>query len=193
MNLGLPRYLTLGLLLVAGAALALAVGYWNIRPASFAPADVERENARPDFYIDNARIQMLDEQGQVAYRLTAEHAVHQIEDGSPRLQQPELLFYRGDNPAPWLLKAENGLVTEKGDRVDLDTDVLLQQQPEGQPQRQLTTSALTLFPRRDYAETDQSVRIEAARSVTTAEGMQLFLNDGRLQLLSTVRGQYEVR
>ena len=57
----------------------------------------------------------------------------------------------------------------------------------------LTTSALTLYPRRDYAETDQSVRIEAARSVTTAEGMKLFLNDGRLQLLSTVRGQYEVR
>ncbi|UJJ30639.1 LPS export ABC transporter periplasmic protein LptC [Halopseudomonas maritima] len=193
MNLGLPRYLTLGLLLAASAALALAMGYWNIRPASFTPADVERDNARPDFYIDNARIQMLDEQGQVAYRLTAEHAVHQIEDGSTRLQQPELLFYRGDNPTPWLLKAANGLVTEKGDRVDLDTDVLLQQQPEGQPQRQLTTSALTLFPRRDYAETDQSVRIEAARSVTTAEGMQLFLNDGRLQLLSTVRGQYEVR
>jgi lipopolysaccharide export system protein LptC len=29
--------------------------------------------------------------------------------------------------------------------------------------------------------------------VTTAEGMQLFLNDGSLKLLSTVRGQYEVR
>ncbi|MEB3733606.1 hypothetical protein ULF88_04420 [Halopseudomonas pachastrellae] len=63
MKLGLPRYLTLGLLLAAGAALALAVGYWNISPGSFAPATVERDNARPDFYIDNARIQMLDEQG----------------------------------------------------------------------------------------------------------------------------------
>ena len=193
MKLGLPRYLTLGLLLAAGAALALAVGYWNISPGSFAPATVERDNARPDFYIDNARIQMLDEQGKVAYRLTAEHAVHQIEDGSTRLEQPELLFFRGENPTPWLLKANQGLVTEKGDRVDLHADVLLQQQPDGQPQRQLTTSALTLYPRRDYAETDQSVRIEAARSVTTAEGMKLFLNDGRLQLLSTVRGQYEVR
>ena len=38
MKLGLPRYLTLGLLLAAGAALALAVGYWNISPGSFAPA-----------------------------------------------------------------------------------------------------------------------------------------------------------
>lgn len=88
MKLGLPRYLTLGLLLAAGAALALAVGYWNISPGSFAPATVERDNARPDFYIDNARIQMLDEQGKVAYRLTAEHAVHQIEDGRPALSSP---------------------------------------------------------------------------------------------------------
>jgi lipopolysaccharide export system protein LptC len=52
---------------------------------------------------------------------------------------------------------------------------------------------LTLFPDRDYAETAQSVRIEDADNVTTAVGMHVYLNDGRLELLSTVRGQHEVR
>ena len=57
----------------------------------------------------------------------------------------------------------------------------------------MTTQALTLFPDRDYAETAQSVRIEDADNVTTAVGMHVYLNDGRLELLSTVRGQHEVR
>ncbi|BDX18924.1 MAG: LPS export ABC transporter periplasmic protein LptC [Pseudomonadales bacterium] len=191
MNLTLPRYLVVGLLIIAGAALAMAVGYWNINPSSFNTGKPQTQTDRPDFYIDNARILMLNEQGKVAYRLTTSHAVHQVDDGSTHLEDPELLFYRGEDPTPWLLKSRQGVVTQRGDRVDLTTDVLLKQNTDDA--RQLTTSALTLFPARDYAETDQPVRIEAARSVTTAEGMQLFLNDGSLKLLSTVRGQYEVR
>ncbi|GAA6132939.1 LPS export ABC transporter periplasmic protein LptC [Halopseudomonas sabulinigri] len=192
MKLSVPRYLLTGLLVLLGVVLALSMGYWNIRPASFAPTSSQAA-ARPDFYIDNARIQALNEQGKTTYELTTTHAIHQVEDGSTHLEQPKLLFYRGEEPAPWLLEADEGLVTEKGDRVDLSSNVLLQQEIANQPARRLTSSALTLFPARDYAETDQEVKIEAARSVTTATGMQLFLNDGRLQLLSTVRGQHEVR
>ena len=181
MKLNVPRYLLTGLLVAIGVILALSMGYWNIRPASFTPA-TDSSSTRPDFYIDNARIQALSKEGKTAY-----------EDGSTHLEQPKLVFYRGEDPKPWLLEADEGLVTENGDRVDLKANVLLQQQLTNQPTRRLSTSALTLFPARDYAETDQDVKIEAARSVTTATGMQLFLNDGRLKLLSTVRGQHEVR
>tara|TARA_R110000796_G_scaffold5833_4_gene21368 strand:+ start:9722 stop:10300 length:579 start_codon:yes stop_codon:yes gene_type:complete len=191
-KLNVPRYLLTGLLVAIGVILALSMGYWNIRPASFTPA-TDSSSTRPDFYIDNARIQALSKEGKTAYELTSTHAVHQVEDGSTHLEQPKLVFYRGEDPKPWLLEADEGLVTENGDRVDLKANVLLQQQLTNQPTRRLSTSALTLFPARDYAETDQDVKIEAARSVTTATGMQLFLNDGRLKLLSTVRGQHEVR
>jgi lipopolysaccharide export system protein LptA len=54
----------------------------------------------------------------------------------------------------------------------------------------LTTSRLTVFPNREYAQTDQAVRIEAANGVTTARNESL-LNDGRMLLLSNVRGQHE--
>ena len=57
----------------------------------------------------------------------------------------------------------------------------------------LTTSRLSVFPEREYAETEQAVRIETVNGVTTANGMQAFLNDGRLLLLSNVRGQHEAR
>ena len=57
----------------------------------------------------------------------------------------------------------------------------------------ITTSRLTVFPEKDYAQTRQPVRIEAANGVTTATGMNAYLNEGRMLLLSNVRGQHELR
>jgi len=52
---------------------------------------------------------------------------------------------------------------------------------------------MTVFPDKQYAQTEQAVRIEAANGVTTANGMKAYLEDGRMLLLSNVRGQHEVR
>ena len=57
----------------------------------------------------------------------------------------------------------------------------------------LTTSRLTVFPEKEYAQTQQAVRIDAANGVTTAQGMKAYMNDGRMLLLSNVRGQHEAR
>lgn len=50
MKLSVPRYLLTGLLVLLGVVLALSMGYWNIRPASFAPSSSQAA-ARPDFYL----------------------------------------------------------------------------------------------------------------------------------------------
>ena len=52
---------------------------------------------------------------------------------------------------------------------------------------------MTVLPEKDYAETRQPVRIVAANGVTTATGMKAYLNEGRMLLLSNVRGQHELR
>src|SRR5690606_3438744 len=57
----------------------------------------------------------------------------------------------------------------------------------------LTTSRMTVWPEKDYAETKQAVRIDAANGVTTATGMKAYPNDGRMHLLSNVRGKHELR
>ncbi|MFN3579446.1 MAG: LPS export ABC transporter periplasmic protein LptC [Pseudomonas sp.] len=189
----MPRYLRTGLLLLLIVVLALAVGYFNIRPASFDNTLRISDPEQPDFYMEGTQIRLLNAQGTPVYELTSARATHQRSDDSTLLDKPSLTFYRENDNEPWLLEAENGVVSEGGDRVELTENVLLLRQDPTQPTTRMTTQALTLFPDRDYAETAQSVRIEAANSVTTAVGMQVFLNDGRLELLSTVRGQHEVR
>lgn len=189
----IPRYLLTAGLLGLTIVLGLSVGYFNIRPASFNGSLSISDPNQPDFFMENNRILMLNEQGTPAYELTSDRATHQSRDDSTQLDKPSLIFYRAADEQPWLLEADNGVITQAGDRVELTDNVLLQSQDPTRSARRMTTQALTLFPARDYAETAQSVRIEDANNVTTAVGMQVYLNDGRLELLSTVRGQHEAR
>ncbi|WP_022961127.1 LPS export ABC transporter periplasmic protein LptC [Halopseudomonas pelagia] len=189
----IPRYLLTALLVGLTVVIGVSVGYFNIRPASFDGNLRISDPDQPDFFMENNRIRMLNEQGTPAYELTSLRATHQSSDDATVMEKPRLMFYRGEAAEPWLLEADHGVITENGDRVELTQNVLLQSQDPAQPSRRMTTEALTLFPARDYAETAQSVRIEDADNVTTAVGMQVYLNDGRLELLSTVRGHHEVR
>lgn len=186
----IPRYLISGGLILMVACMGLAIGYWNIRPASFTPAP-SAASLQPDFFMENPRIRQLNELGQPAYELTSERAVHQLNQDVTELHEPRLRYYREGEVQPWDLQARHGTVTQSGDQVDLSQDVVIEQQLHGQPKRRLSTPALSVFAQRDYAETDRDVRIEAGNGVTTATGMQAYFNDGRIKLLSNVRGEYE--
>lgn len=193
MSFNPPRYLVVGTIVGLAVAIALAMGYWNIRPGSFSETVLVDDPTQPDFFMENSQITMLNPDGTVSYELTSRRATHLANEDSTRLEAPNLLYYRADEQQPWLVTSRTGWITEGGDRVQLNDDVLLKQEIPDEPVSQMTTSALTVFPSRDYAETDQDVRIEAVSGVTTATGMHVYFQDGRLQLLSNVRGLHEVR
>ena len=186
-----PRYLVTGTLTLLVVVLALAVGYWNIRPATFTPQAVQAP-LQPDFFMDNPRIRQLNEQGRPIYDLVSEHAAHQVDSDITELDEPRLHYYREGDQQPWQMRARYGEVSANGERVELSDDVVIEQQLAGQAARRLSTPALTVYPDRDYAETEHEVTIDAG-GVTTATGMQAYFNDGRIELLSNVRGEHEAR
>lgn len=193
MTFKLPRYVVLAIVVGTGVLAALAMGYWNIRPASFQPDPLVIDPRQPDFFMENARIRQLNAQGTVSYQLTTERATHLASDESTLLDEPFLVFFREGETQPWELRSRYGQADQGGDRVRLTDEVELQQKLPNRALTRLTTSLLDVFPQRDYAETDQAVRIEAANGVTTGVGMQVQFNDGTMTLLSNVRGEHEVR
>lgn len=184
----IPRYLVTGLVLLLAVVLALAVGYWNIHPSAFAPQSVQQP-LQPDFFMDNPRIRQLDEQGQPVYDMTSDRATHLVNRDVTELDEPRLRYYREGEQQPWDLRARYGEVSADGEQVELRQNVIIEQRL-GQTVRRLSTPELSVYPKRDYAETESSVRIEAG-GVTTATGMKAYFNDGRVELLSNVRGEHE--
>ncbi|MDO8696512.1 MAG: LPS export ABC transporter periplasmic protein LptC [Pseudomonas sp.] len=186
------KKLRLSLILATLAAFLGAVGYWNIRPASFAQQTSGSTENDIDFYVINAKSTQFQPDGKLASSMTSDKLEHFKSSDITLLSKPDLLLYRGTE-LPWHVQSARGEVAPEGTQVELiDAVRVARTDAKGRPTI-LTTSRLTVFPDKEYAQTEQAVRIEAANGVTTAQGMKAYLNDGRMLLLSNVRGQHEVR
>ncbi len=187
------RKLLPSILYAVAAALLAAVGYWNINPDSFSerPAPAGNDNAI-DFYVINATTVQYQVDGKLHYEMTSDKLEHVKSSDITLLTSPFLHLYRGTE-LPWKVSSVRAEVAPQGKEVELIDSVRVERtDAKGRPTI-LTTSRLTVFPDKEYAQTEQAVRIVAANGVTTAQGMKAYLNDGRMLLLSNVRGQHEVR
>ena len=181
------------LILTFIAALLAAAGYWNIRPESFnSTAPSSTDSSAIDFYVVNAKSTQFQADGSLDHVMTSSKLEHIKASDITLLSNPDLLLYRG-NVQPWHVQSLRGEVAPGGTEVELIDNVrVARTDAKGRPTI-LTSSRLSVFPDKEYAQTEQAVRIEAANGVTTAQGMKAYLNDGRMLLLSNVRGQHEVR
>lgn len=181
------------LIFAAIAALLVAIGYWNINPERFMdrPQPAVDESAI-DYYAINARSKQFMPDGKLQYDMTVEKVEHVQASEVTLLTQPRMEIYRGA-PNPWHVQSERGEVNPDGTEVELIDAVRINRTDQKNRATVITTSRATVFPQKQYAETDQAVKIEGAGGVTTAKGMKAYLNDSKISLLSNVRGQYEAR
>ncbi|NBA97110.1 LPS export ABC transporter periplasmic protein LptC [Pseudomonas sp. R5(2019)] len=175
------------------AALLAAVGYWNISPESFLDKPVATvDESAIDYYAINARSVQFLPDGKLQYEMTADKVEHVMTSEITLLTKPDLQMYRG-TAYPWHVQSERGEVNPDGTEVELIDSVRIARTDQKNRATLITSSRMTVFPHKEYAQTEQAVRIEGAGGVTTATGMKAYLNDSRINLLSNVRGQYEVR
>ncbi len=185
----LRNYLLGGLI----AALLIAVGYWNVRPESFMDKTAStRQDSAIDFYVVGASTKQFQVDGKLHYEMTASKLEHIKATDITLVDKPDLQLYRGTEQ-PWHVRSEKGEVAPEGKQVELIDNVrIARTDAKGRPTI-ITSSRVTVFPDEEYAQTQQAVKIEAANGVTTAQGMKAYMNDGKVYLLSNVRGQHEVR
>ena len=143
----------------------------------------------PDVYLRDATITEFATTGSRKYRLHASRMDRFDRDNLTRLTDPVLNMSNVDAP-PWDVLAQRGVITrnDKGteDVVQLNDDVVLKQLDDAGTATELTirSSALTVHPHRQYAETDQDVMIDSEVGRTLASGMQGDLKQGLLFLSS---------
>ncbi|UUQ63214.1 LPS export ABC transporter periplasmic protein LptC [Pseudomonas fuscovaginae UPB0736] len=175
------------------AALFAAVGYWNISPERFleqnaAPVD----NTAIDYYAINAHSIQYMPDGKIQYDMTGDKVEHLKVSDVTLVTKPDLQIYRG-TAFPWHVQSERAEVNPDGTEVELIDSVRVARTDEKQRNVLITTTRMTVFPQKQYAQTEQAVRIDGPNGVTTGKGMKAYLEESRMHLLSNVRGQYESR
>lgn len=193
------------LILAVGVAIVIFAGLGETPrdPPSARVLETARADARdlgePDLYMETAEISQFAGDGELAYRIRAFSIVHYPEADHTLLDAPRLTLYREDE-APWEVSALSGRVVggtglldagllpgtetaEPGrETVELQDDVVVQRRRPGEGFIELHTEALTLFPGREYAETERPVIIDTQSGRTTAEGLRADLAAGTIAL-----------
>jgi len=173
--------------LLLGTLLLLILVDWN--PAS-QTVTVEAEPREVDFFVINARRVQFNADGSLHSQLVSPKVEHLLKTEVSLLKKPDLLLYQ-DNPQPWRVQSEQAQVSPDGKQVELIDKVRISRHDDRNRDILVTSAQMTLFLEDDYATTDAPVRIETIQGVTTGTGMQAWLKERQLNLLSTTRGQYE--
>ena len=179
------------LILLPAAALVAALGYWNLDSDSVKrlPGSAG-EQTTIDFYMTGSHTVQLNDEGLLHYEFVAERIDHVQETDISLMTRPDLLLHRGTE-YPWHISGLRGEAGPDGNEIQLFDQVRVERtDARGRPFL-LTTEHLTYLPDTDHAFTGLPVRIDSAQGVTTAKGMNAYLKQGTVQLLSTVRGRYE--
>jgi lipopolysaccharide export system protein LptC len=178
----------------AGALLAiLVVGGMLLLVRTMLPGALdsaaEGVDVPPDVRMEGAELRQFGGDGKLQYAMVASDIRFFQGQGRAELTAPDVTLYDTEGTA-WQIRARNGTLlgldgnAGREDEVRLRDDVLLQPL-EGLRHVRLSTSALTLYPDRQYAATDQAVIIDSEVGRTTAAGLKGDLQRGVLKLLDS--------
>lgn len=179
-------YLLLGL---------LALGTWWV-----AEILVPKEEAPPklapgkvDYYSENIRRTVLDETGNPKELLLADRMVHFENDNRTELSRPVMTLYGKQGP-PWVIRADSAVLPGGSDDVLLYGDVVIVRgaDKKGKTVRIETTNA-RVQPERQYAETDEFIRVLSPPDIMTGTGAQVWFGENlKFTVLENVRRKHEV-
>jgi lipopolysaccharide export system protein LptC len=180
-------------LLLAGVLALLGVGaWWLIEPEPEPRDDTQPRPRVPDHVVSAFTSIETDDTGRPERRLVAATLWHFVAEEITELALPRLSLYQTDGP-PWQVEARSGLLLEGGDEVRLEGDVVISREA-GSNTRPVTleTNALTIWPKREFAEGDQPVRIESGTDWATGSGIRAwFASPVRAELLGRANLELE--
>lgn len=145
---------------------------------------------RMDAFLSELTVKQFNTDGRLLHHLHAPMVRHVPEKNTYLLTKPHLIVTEA-NQAPWEIRADQGIA--EADRViTLSQQVMIQQKShQANPQVTLTTEEITYFPKSKLASTLKPVTIQQAENQIQAIGMNAYLDDHKVELLSHVRGHYE--
>lgn len=135
----------------------------------------------------------MDQEGLPLYQLAGTHMAHYPDNDTIEITAPDAVFYQ-QATARWEVVAERGLTNSQGDEIDLLGEVIIHQlgADSKTSNMKILTRNVRVEPRAKYAETHQPVTLLNSFGKTHSIGARVYLKEGRIELLSRVRGNYDL-
>lgn len=162
----------------------------QIKPSNI---DLPKQSATKkiaDTFFNQASIINFNEDGLPKSKIIGEQLLHYPDEEDVEITNPRVTFFR-DKGSPVLISADRGWINRPGTRVFLKghTTIIREQSPLNKFS-QLETPELTIWPNKEYAETDKLVKISTEATEATGVGMEAYLDKERYILLNNVKARH---
>lgn len=160
--------------LAAVFAVLGAAAWWALRSTTEAPSQAPRARVADHMVWDLDAVETA-ATGRPDRRLVAPQLRQYTAEDLTELDQPGLTLYDRDGGAPWEARAVRGLLRSGGDEVELREQVRIDRAPTALNRSfAMATEELHIWPKQEYAQSDQPVRIASDQDWITARGMRLW-------------------
>jgi lipopolysaccharide export system protein LptC len=150
---------------------------------------VEISDNVPDYTMKNFQTKQMDEQGYLKNELTAETMIH-YKNTNTKLNSPSMVFYEAKQPV-WTVRSEQGEISPDGEQIWLLGEARLQRYNQSPP-LEIISRDIWLQLEQQYAETAAPTTIISGLHKTQSVGMRVFMLTKQIELISQVRGHYEI-
>ncbi|MCU7938780.1 MAG: LPS export ABC transporter periplasmic protein LptC [gamma proteobacterium symbiont of Bathyaustriella thionipta] len=143
-----------------------------------------------DTFFNTAEIINFGETGLPKSKIIGAQVSHYPDEADSEIMTPRITLFRENGP-PVYVSADHGWINKQGTRVILKGHtVIKREQSQVNQFSQLESPELTIWPNRDYAETDKAVKITTDSTIATGVGMKAFLDKEHYYLLNNVKAQH---
>jgi lipopolysaccharide export system protein LptC len=179
------------LVIILLAVAAAASWLWSLRPPAERDQRPSNGSSEPlGYYLHGARLLGTDDNGRIAYRISADRLTEMPERQILRLDGVHIAYQPADE-TPWIITAASGNAPKDGSRLDLEGDVEVRSEPtDGSKPVVISAGRLTFEPETSTAESDVAVQIRVGDWHLDAVGLRTRLNDDTLELESEVHGKF---
>ena len=155
---------------------------------------LQRETASatgPDAFVTDMDLKVMDEQGQLEYRVRARHMTHYPNDKRFKLEKPDINILQSSGDS-WHILSERGETTEAADIIWLLGAVDIRRlQTADSAALHIVTTDLLVKPEEKLAETENDTTIISDLYRVNAVGMKADFSNNTLELRSRVKGRYD--
>ena len=143
-----------------------------------------------DSFLNHVDIINYDETGKPKNNIIADKILHYPGDVDSKIIKPNISLFRKQG-SPILITADNGFTNQQGTRIILTGHVVISRERSQYNQFfQLKSPTLTIWPNKEYAETDKAVMMTTEGTIVNAIGMKAFIDKEHYLLLSNVKSKH---
>jgi len=178
---------------ILAASIAITGYVFNLSNSKQSDIILPKKNSSlkiADTFFNSAEIISFGEAGIPKSKIIGDQISHYPGKEDSEIITPKITLFRDIGP-PVFVTADLGWINKEGTRLILKGHTLIKREKSQANQfSQLESPELTIWPNRDYAETDKAVKITTDTTIATGIGMKAYLDKEHYYLLNNVKSRH---